>query len=200
MSEANRRTIDTYNGGVQAYIDGTPHEASGNHRRWMDLAFSDVDTSAKVLEIGSAFGRDARYLMEKGYTPVLTDATPAFVEYLRQRGLDAGLLDIVQERPQEVFDVVFAAAVFLHFTEEDFEQALTHVRDALQAEGKFIFSLKQGEGEAWSAAKMGSDRYFHYWRRDDAAAKLGTHGLALIDEQSFDDGKWLYLTARRTGA
>ena len=197
MSEANRRTIHTYDGGVQAYIDGTPHRVTGNQKQWIDLAFSDVSTTAKVLEIGSAFGRDARYLMELGYEPKVTDGTPAFVDYLRAQGFDAALLNIVDQQPQKLYDVIFASAVFLHFTDEDFDSAVGHVRNALDENGKFVFSLKQGHGETWSTAKMGNERYFRYWDRASTVERMGGLGFALIETQTFEDRDWLYLTTHR---
>lgn len=197
MSDANTRTIRTYQTGVERYIDGTQAIVSGNQKKWIDLAFSDIESSARVLEIGSAFGRDAMYLMSLGYKPHLTDATPGFVEYLRTKGLDAEVLDIINDRPPGTYDAVFASAVFLHFTNADFDKAVKHVHDSLDKNGKFIFSLKKGQGETWSTEKMGQERYFHYWERSTVDARLGRYGLSLVNEHTFEDDIWLYLTARR---
>ncbi len=195
MSEANNKTIHTYDGGVKAYIDGTPQVVSGNQKRWIDAAFSDVAKDARILEIGSAFGRDARYLMELGYSPTLSDATPSFVEYLRSQGLTAEVLDIVTDRPSGEYDVIFASAVFLHFTDEDFDTAAQHVKDALRdGESKFIFSLKQGEGEEWTSKKMGNERYFKYWNRPLVEQRLGALGFSIVNSQTFEDDGWICLT------
>lgn len=200
MSEANQRTLHTYNNGVEAYIDGTPQVVRAEQKRWIDMALSDVDSAAKILEIGSAFGRDAKYLMEQGYDVTLTDATQAFVDYLKGEGYDASLLDIVTERPNELYDAIFASAVFLHFTNEDFAAAVANVRSALKDDGKFVFSLKNGDGETWSTVKMDAERYFHYWRRDALEQSLGALGMSVADDQSFEDDGWLYMVARKTGA
>jgi hypothetical protein len=98
MSETNNsRTINSYDGHVQQYIDGTPREVSGTVKEWIDRTFTDVPKSAHILELGSAFGRDAAYLQDQGYHIECSDATPAFVDLLRQKGFDAHSLNAITD-------------------------------------------------------------------------------------------------------
>lgn len=195
MSEANQETLQTYNQGVERYIDGTVKVTSGWQQAWLDSVFSDIALGAPILEIGSAFGRDARYLMSKGYKPSLTDASTSFVEYLREGGLDADVLDIVNDRPSGMYDVILACAVFLHFTDEDFQKAVGNVRAALNDNGKFAFSVKRGEGEEWTEEKMDAPRYFNYYEPERLRKKLGEAGMRVIDIQP--DEKWLHVVSTK---
>lgn len=197
MSEANQKTLATYNNGVENYVNGTPQFTDGFQKKWLDSVFSDVPKDASILELGSAFGRDARYLKDLGYDLELTDASESFVSYLNKHDFNASVLDIVSDRPQKQYDVVLACAVFLHFTDEDFRKALANVESALLPGGKFVFSLKIGDGEAWSQEKMNAPRYFNYWREAGVEHELKRVGMELVDAQDSDD-KWLLLTAMRS--
>ena len=135
--------------------------------------------------------------MDMGYTPNLTDASAAFVEYLRENGLLANVLDIINQAPPKKYDVIVACAVFLHFTDEDFQKAVINVRDALKDGGKFAFSVKQGEGEEWTEEKMDAPRYFNYYSPERLKEKLGKAGMKIIDIQ-LDGQKWMQVVSMRT--
>ena len=158
MSETNNRTVESYNAHIQEYIDGTPHEVSGVVKDWLDGSLTDVPKDARILEFGSAFGRDAEYFAGLGYAVECTDATPAFVDLLQQKGLDAKVLNTITDKLPQGLDFVLANAVLLHFTRDEASdeasQVIKKVFDALNINGKFAFTLKQGEGEGWSEEKL----------------------------------------------
>lgn len=197
MSNENIKTIATYRTGVKKYINRTPNDVDGNQKLWIDQIFSNIEKSSEILEIGSASGRDARYLMQSGYNVELSDATPEFVEYLRIQGLDAQVLNIVSSHPDKRYDVVYASAVFLHFTEEDFDTAVNNVRHGLNSNGKFVFSVKQGHGDGWSNEKMDSPRYFKYWQEHELVERLTSLGMRVTETISSDD-KWIWIVAEKT--
>lgn len=197
MSQINKKTLVTYNQNIDRYIEGTVQKTGGYQKEWLDFVFQDVPKDAKILEIGSAFGRDASYLLDRGYKPDLSDGSEAFVDYLNQHGFTATKLDIVNEQPTRLYDVILACAVFLHFTDDDFKRAVLHVKRALERNGKFAFSLKYGDGEEWSEHKMDGPRYFHYWRKDRLETTLGELGMRIVDFQILSDGKWLHVISQR---
>ena len=92
--EENARTISTYDQYARRYIDRTTHEVPVPIREWLDRTVAGLPRDARILELGSGFGRDAAYLNGLGYRVRCTDATPAFVTELRARGFDtAPLMD-----------------------------------------------------------------------------------------------------------
>lgn len=197
MSKANSSTLDTYNKNVQQYIDGTVQVTSGFQGKWIDGLLTDLPKNASILEIGSAFGRDATYIREQGYVPDVTDASVGFVEYLRQHGFEANWLNIVEQQPTKQYDLILACAVFLHFTDEDFTSALTNVRSGLKSDGRFAFSLKQGKGDEWSETKLGAQRYFRYWQKFDVETALINADMNIVDFQTTEDGKWIHVVAEK---
>lgn len=193
MSKANQKTLDTYNQGVQDYLDGTTQQVSGFQKDYLDFILRGLPKSAAILEIGSAFGRDAEYMISQGYSPDMTDASNGFVDFLNKKGHLAILLDIINEQPIRGYDLVFANAVFLHFTNDDFAKALINVKNSLKEDGKFAFTLKNGQGEVWSEEKMGAPRYFNFWDEERLVPLLKSLGMIVVDLRLSDDHKWLHV-------
>src|SRR5690348_18508311 len=84
-SMSNQITLGSYELGVEPYVANTAAEVSGLFKEWIDKTLSLVTKKASILEIGSGFGRDARYIESKGYSVERTDATKGFIELLEKR-------------------------------------------------------------------------------------------------------------------
>lgn len=163
MPGSNARTLLSYDERVEAYVDGTSQEVSGPAKDWLDLALQGLPQGARLLELGSAFGRDAAYIQSLGYSLDCTDAVPGFVELLTQRGFPARLVNLLTDDVTGPYDLIVANAVLLHFNHEEVSRVLGKIRAALGPGGRFAFSLKAGQGEGWSSEKIGAPRYFCYW-------------------------------------
>lgn len=201
MSETNSRTVESYNAHVQEYIEGTPHEVSGVVKEWLDNSLADVPKDSRILEFGSAFGRDAEYLAGLGYTVECTDATPAFVDLLQAKGFDARILNVITDDLPQALDYVLANAVLLHLTRDETSQVIKKVFNALNEDGKFAFTLKQGEGEGWSEEKLGAPRYFCYWTEPQIRELLedtGFNELQISGEKATSNATWLQIVARKS--
>ncbi len=200
MNGANGTTVASYDAHVQEYIDGTPHVVSGDIKEWIDQNLAHLAKTAKIIEFGSAFGRDADYIEGQGFTVERSDATPAFVEYLKRRGHTARVLDVRSDTIGTGFDMVFANAVLLHLNRDETKQTIKRVFAALAPSGRFVFSLKLGDGEEWSGDKLGAPRYFCYWQPDAIEKVLHEAGFEQVQSNASDDYqgralKWLLLTA-----
>lgn len=196
MNHANAQTIESYNTHVNEYVDNTVHEVSGTVKDWLNNSLSAIPTTAKILEIGSAFGRDAQYMTHLGYTVQCTDATPAFVNLLHSKGIDATTLNAITDELPQGLDIVIANAVLLHFTRSDAMHVLDKVYHALNPGGRFAFTLKRGEGDGWSDEKLNAPRYFCYWSESQIRDALQTAGFTAINISN-DDAKWLHIIAKK---
>jgi len=200
MSDSNDATLRTYHDHVQDYIDGTAQAVSGATKDWIDAALAGLPGSARLLELGSAFGRDAAYIESLGFALDCTDAVPGFVACLRAAGHKARLFNALTDPVDLSYDLIFANAVLLHFTRDEFALVLGKMRRALAPGGRFAFSLKRGEGESWSDAKLGAPRFFCYWEPEPLDSALGAAGFAswTIDEARTGRAHpdWLYVIAR----
>jgi len=203
MSEANNRTVESYNAHIQEYIDGTPHEVLGVVKDWLDGSLADVPKDARILEFGSAFGRDAKYLAGLGYTVECTDATPAFVDLLQQKSFDAKVLNAITDELPQGLDFVLANAVLLHFNRDEAVLVIKKVFDSLNTNGKFAFTLIQGEGEGWSEKKLGAPRFFCYWTEPqirDVLESTGFGDVEISGDKAAANATWLQIVARKNAS
>lgn len=200
MSDSNDRTLQSYGARVQAYIDGTAPVAGGEAKTWIDSLLADLPPAASVFELGAAFGRDADYIRSRGFAIECADAVPGFVEVLRARGFAARLLNVLTDEFDGRYDLIFANAVLLHFTVDEFALVLAKLRGALAPGGRLGFSLKRGRGEEWSSAKIDAPRFFRYWEREDLPSFLRGAGFASWDIVAARTARahadWLFVTAR----
>jgi SAM-dependent methyltransferase len=166
------------------------------------LAFLDrvaqLVGSAEILELGSGPGREALYLERLGLRVIRTDATRAFVEMMRDDGFDARLLDIRTDEFGGPYAAILAHAVLLHLTRDEFSDALARARGAVVDGGLLAFTLKEGDGEAWSNAKLDLPRHFTYWREPAVRTVLDRTGwlLETIDHVEGRTEPWLHVFAR----
>ncbi len=200
MSETNNRTVESYNAHIQEYIDGTPHEVSGVVKDWLDGSLADVPKDARILEFGSAFGRDAEYLAGLGYTVECTDATPAFVDLLQQKGFDAKVLNAITDELPQGLDFVLANAVLLHFTRDEASQVIKKVFDALNTNGRFAFTLLQSTKDNTWDNRLGAPRFFCYWTEPQIREVLesaGFCGVEISGDKETANATWLRIVAKK---
>lgn len=194
-NDNNSITLQSYEAGIQDYIAGTTEEVSGSIKVWIDYTISLLPTEPRIIEIGSAFGRDARYIESHGYSVERSDAAEGFIKLLQNEGYNAKLFNILKDPFEGKYDLVFANAVFLHFTPLELQKVLEKIHASLSNEGILSFSVKHGEGEEWSLAKVGNPRYFCYWQADAIKALLKANGFDVIEIS--EDHKFLQIIARK---
>lgn len=182
-ADGNARTLAAYEQRAQVYREQTPGAGGGTVDVWL-RTFAARAPDGVVLEIGSAYGRDADVLASLGRTVRRTDATRAFVDMQRADGHAAYVLDVLTDPLVDdrggPYAAVLADAVFLHFTPEQLRLVLGKVRDALVAGGLLAFTVKVGHGSEWSDHKLGLPRFFQYWQADPLRDEIEGSGLEVI--------------------
>ena len=171
-----KATVAAYDGDAAPYSDATWALNDGVSAE-LDWLAGAVGAGAWVLEIGSAGGRDALALEERGLTVRRTDITPAFVELMRSRGYDADVLDPLTDDPGGPYDGVWASACLLHVAREDLPTVLRNLAGATRPGGALAMSLKEGDGDEWSVhGHVRAPRRFVYWREDPLRSVLTEAG------------------------
>lgn len=151
----------------------------------------------RILEVGSGPGWDAKYLESLGAHVERSDATKAFVEMMRADGYSARRLNILTDNFGGHYDAIFANAVLLHLTREQFEAVL---QDARVTAPLFAFTLKEGSGDEWSTEKIGLPRYFTYWREPAVREVIESAGWPMVSIERVGEGgaqPWLFVVAAR---
>jgi SAM-dependent methyltransferase len=168
---------------------------------------SALGSGARVLEVGSGSGRDARALEDAGLTVRRTDITPAFVDLLREAGYDADVLDPLVDdlsdplAPGTAYAGVWADASLLHVDREDLPRLLSRLADATAPGGVLFVSVKEGDGEDWSLhGNVTAPRFFTFWREEPLRSALTGAGwrVARVERDVGSQGEgWLLVQAHR---
>lgn len=153
---------------------------------------------ATVLELGSGAGTEADLLESRGLRVQRTDATRAFVEIVRLSGHDARILNVVTDDLGGPWDCVFANAVFLHLSREQFRDVLVKTSLSVRPDGLLVFTLKEGDGDEWNSKRFNLPRHFTYWREESLHPYIAVSPWELVSlrrvESELDD--WLFCVCR----
>ena len=196
--DPNDTTLSSYESAADSYIERT-RPAPPAMLAYLDRVAGLVG-HGHVLELGSGPGWDATYLERRGVQVTRSDATRAFVERLRAAGHQARLLDVRHDNLGGPYDAVLANAVLLHLSRDQFRHALRRVRQAVTPAGLLAITLKEGDGEQWSTAKLGMPRHFIYWR--ERALRHAFHdtgwNVTFLEHVPGHTDQWLHVIALAT--
>ena len=163
-------TIQTYQDNFDMYKEKTPSEMSGEFVAWMNAFAALLPKDAYVFEFGSAEGRDARYLRDRGIQMHCTDVIPQALEELSVDNFKTAMYDF-REDPHDswydAYDGVLAKAVFLHASQEMFEKALRNISMMVKHQGVTCLTFKVGKGDDIETDKLGGMRYFKLYEEDE---------------------------------
>ncbi|MGC4939801.1 class I SAM-dependent methyltransferase [Kribbella sp. DT2] len=196
LQAANAVTVQTYEQRADSFRSTIPRDPNDNLIRLVDKALPARGT---VLELGSGTGRDAAELERRGHQVRRTDATLAFVEMMRDDGFKADQLNALTDDYGGPYDLVFADAVFLHFSADQLENVLTRCAEAAPL---LAFTTREGEGIEWSNRFLELPRQFTLWEEGPLRALLTGTGWQVrqLDRGETRAGGWFHILADRAAA
>jgi len=199
VRDATDETLLVYEQRADDYAAASAPAVSAQVACLLDAVLARLRSGSQVLEVGTGPGREAAYLEEHGITVDRTDATAAFVERLRADGHDARLLDVRDGDLGGPYDAVLAHAVLLHLGRAHMRRALDACLAAVRPGGLLALTLKDGDGESWSDAKLGAPRWFVYWREDALRDLLSDVGWRVLDLRKVQGRTepWLHVLCER---
>jgi len=159
----------------------------------------ELSPGSRLLELGSGPGWDAAYLERLGLVVQRSDVTPAFVELMRADGHDARILDARTDDLGGPWNGVLANAVLLHLSRSEFSAVVARVANAVRPGGLFAFTLKEGDGEAWTETKLDLPGWFVYWREPELRSVLEDAGWTVlwVERSRGPVDIWLNVIAQR---
>ncbi len=218
MSIENRKTVEVYKETASIYLENNKvHDSLDLERAkekkkeledFIKHSLSFLPKEAKVFEIGSADGENAKYLESLGFTVTASDTTAAFVEATRNQGLETIQFDALEDNFPEKYFAIFCWRVFVHFTKEDALRVIEKAYDALEESGVFIFNAINRETKSvdneWvdfeGEYHMGKERYYSYFSKSDLDGIIGQTQFKVEDfhqEGGKENNKWLVYVLKK---
>jgi SAM-dependent methyltransferase len=193
----NEITLATYEQAADQFRASIPTTPNAFLIELFDLIDAHLPAGGHVLELGSGTGRDAVDLEQRGHRVRRTDAATSFVDMIRADGYEADQLNALTDDFGGPYDLVFADAVFLHFTPT---QLATVLRKAHAAAGLLAFTTSEGDGDEWSNRYLDLPRHFTSWQEQPLRTLLATTGWTVLAWQRGQATRsgWYYVLARRT--
>lgn len=175
-------------------------------RAAIDRLVGDLPAGARVLEIGSGSGRDAKALEAGGLSVRRTDITPGFVQTIRADGYPADVIDPLTDDLSDPerdapYDAVYASASLLHVRREDLPEVVRNLASVTRPGGLFHLGVKEGDGARFSThGEVGAPRHFTFWREPALRTVIEAAGWTVdsVDRGASPRGEtWLEVRASR---
>ena len=218
MSIENKKTLEVYQKTAHLYLENSvehdrldPDKAKKKKEALEELiriSFESLPKGAKVFEIGSGDGTNAKYMESLGYDVTASDTADDFVEATRKQGLTTIKFDALEDDFPEKYFAVFCWRVFVHFTKEDALKIIKKVYNNLEENGIFVFNAINRETKEvyneWvdfeGEYHMGVERYYNYFRQDeldDIISQTDFHVQDFHTEGGKNKNKWLVYVLKK---
>lgn len=139
----DRETIDTYTARAADYA---ALEVTETQARALARFLDGLAPGAALFDLGCGPGVHAERMRAAGHSVTALDATPAFVEAARARGVEARLGAFDDLTETAAYDGVWASFSLLHAPREAMPRHLAAIRRALKPGGRLFLGMKTGAG------------------------------------------------------
>lgn len=218
MSIENKKTVEIYKEKASTYLATSiehdklePEKANRKREKlnnFLKSSFQTLPKNAKILEIGSANGDNAKYIESLGYNMTASDIADDFIRASKNNGLTTIKFNILEDDFKEKYSGILAWRVFVHFTEEDIFETLKKSYDNLENNGIFIFNVINREtrnvDNEWvdfpNEYHMGAERYYQYFNQknlDDIISQTKFQIQDFHKEGGDNNNKWLVYVLKK---
>lgn len=218
MSKENERTLEVYQEKASVYLKTSaehdrldPSKANNKRKKLEELikaSFASLPEHAKIFEIGSGDGLNAKFIESLGFEVTASDTADAFIEETRRQGIDTIKFNALQDSFSEKYFAMFCWRVFVHFTKEDAQKVIQKVYDALEDNGVFVFNAMSRETKKvdneWvdfeGVYHMGAERYYNYFRQEELDDIIRQTKFKIEDfhkEGGDNNDKWLIYVLKK---
>lgn len=198
---ADEQTLRFYADNAVAYIG----RARGHPNDQLRAFLAALPAGARILELGTGGGDDARFMLAQGFDVQPTDASPKLAEQATARiGRPVRIMRFDELTEHAAYDGVWASACLLHAPQAELTADLARIHSALRPGGLFVASFKAGTGE-------GRDTFGRYYNYPDrltleghyaAAAPWFELAIAERNGSGYDNQPtlWYCVTARKSAS
>ena len=208
MSKENKKTVEVYKKTAHLYLENSaehdrldPVKAEKKRTKLEKLikdSFKNLPENAKIFEIGSGEGFNAKFIKDLGYNITASDTAEGFINATKIQGVNTIKFNVLEDEFPENYNGIFCWRVFVHFTKED----------ALEDNGIFIFNAINRETKnvdnEWvdfeGEYHIGVERYYNYFLQEELDSIISKTEFKI--ENFYTDGgenanKWLIYVLKK---
>ena len=198
MSGFDAETLAFYASEAPVYTASGPQ----GEARHLAAFLERLQPGAVILELGCGGGRDAEYMISKGFVVEPTDGVPEIATQAEARlGRSVQVMQFHELTAEGQYDAVVASASLLHVPRVGLTEILGRIWRALKPGAWHVASFKGGGIEG----RDGFGRYFNYLSRAELEGyyvAAGSWSLIEIGEAmggGYDgkQGPWLQITLQK---
>ena len=218
MSKENKKTLEVYKEKAYLYLANSeqhdkldPIKANKKRKKLEDLiklSFSTLPKHAKVFEIGSGDGTNAKFIKSLGFDVTASDTAGDFIKATQSQGVKTIEFNAIEDQFPEKYLAIFCWRVFVHFTKEDALTIMKKVYDDLEDNGVFIFNAMNREikdiDNEWidfeGEYHMGAERYYNYFYQKDLEEMIQKTNFKVEyfrKEGGENNNKWLVYVLKK---
>lgn len=218
MSKENKKTLEVYKEKAHLYLATSiehdkidPVKAKKKREKLEKLIkanFSSLPKNAKVFEIGSGDGTNAKFIENLGFDVTASDVADDFIKATQSQGLKTINFNALEDDFPEKYYAIFCWRVFVHFTKEDAQKIIQKAYDALENNGIFIFNAMNRETKnidsEWldfdNEYHLGAERYYNYFTKtdlDDIIQQTKFQIANFEKEGGENNNKWLIYVLKK---
>ncbi len=149
-------TLDWYDANAQTFVDGADHVDLSALR---DAFLEHLQRGARVLDVGSGSGRDARAFESAGHHVTALEPSAPLAKLIEERFRGEIIRAPIETlEAVEAFDGIWACASLLHVPASATPDVLSRLHRALVGRGVLYASYKRGDGERWESGRFFNDQ------------------------------------------
>lgn len=218
MSKENKKTVEVYKKTAHLYLENSaehdrldPVKAEKKRTKLEKLikdSFKNLPENAKIFEIGSGEGFNAKFIKDLGYNITASDTAEGFINATKIQGVNTIKFNVLEDEFPEKYNGIFCWRVFVHFTKEDALEVIKKVYNTLEKDGIFIFNAINRETKKvdneWvdfeGEYHMGVERYYNYFLQEELDSIISKTEFKI--ENFYTDGgenanKWLIYVLKK---
>lgn len=203
LREKLGKTTKSYNRHGSSYH--AQHAGQLVSQAQIDEFMSFVNPPAKILDIGTGPGYDAKALSDK-YSVTGIESSEKFVQIARFENPGIKIIhdDIVScDIGKNTYKGIWARDSIHHIAEEDLDKVFQKIADALVEGGIFYAIVREGEGEVIEDEKKDYgklERFYHLFTAQELIARAEKAGLELVKiDHTKRSHDWLVGVFRKPG-
>lgn len=194
---ADDKTLAAYTAKASDYA---ALDFSEGEKRALTDFLGRIPKGGAILDLGCGPGFHAARMVAEGFAVSAIDATPAFVDAARDKGVNARLGQFDDLTEAAAYDGVWASFSLLHAPKADFPRHLGAIHRALKPAGTLYLGLKLGTGEHRDSL----GRFYAYYEEPELRGLLHDAGFTGIEATTGEGAglagtvdRFILLTARR---